>query len=73
MKYSLRWLVVTAVLGGGGCSDPVDDYDAGTPDARGEVCFPSCRLGEVCTAANRCVPMTSPFRDAGFTFDRGRD
>ena len=54
MTYSLRWMRVAAALGGLGCSaPPVEDYDSGVDAGRREVCFPSCRLGEVCTAANR--------------------
>lgn len=72
MTYSLRWMMMAAALGLG-CSAPVEDYDSGVDAGRREVCFPSCRLGEVCTAANRCEVMMSPFRDAGPTLDRGRD
>jgi hypothetical protein len=62
-----------AALGLLGCSAPVEYYDAATTDSGRLVCFPSCRLGEVCTAANRCEVATSPFRDAGTATDRGRD
>lgn len=74
MTYSLRWMMVAAALGALGCSaPPVEDYDSGVDAGRREVCFPSCRLGEVCTAANRCEVMVSPFRDAGPFVDRGGD
>lgn len=74
MKYSLLWLLIGAAVGVLGCSGAPDDgYDSGVDAGRREVCFPSCRLGEVCTAANRCEVMTSPFRDAGPPLDRGRD
>jgi hypothetical protein len=67
-------MMVAAALGALGCSgSPEDDYDSGVDAGRREICFPSCRLGEVCTAANRCEVMTSPFRDAGPPLDRGRD
>jgi hypothetical protein len=63
---------LAAVLGCIGCSAPaVEGYDSGVGDSRAEICFPSCRLGEVCTAANRCEVMTNPFRDAGTPLDRG--
>lgn len=74
MTYSLRWMMVAAALVGLGCSGPPEgDYDSGVDAGRREVCFPSCRLGEVCTAANRCEVMVSPFRDSGPPLDRGRD
>jgi len=74
VKYSLRWMLVSAAFGAFGCSgSPEEDYDSGVDAGRREICFPSCRLGEVCTAANRCEVMTSPFRDAGPSLDRGRD
>lgn len=69
---SWRWLAA-AVVAAGCYPPPEEDYDAGASDAARLVCFPSCRLGEVCTAANRCEAMTSPFRDAGAASDRGRD
>lgn len=72
--YGLRGWSVAAALAVAGCSSPApEDYDAGPADAARLVCFPSCRLGETCTAANRCVPTVSPFRDAGPVTDRGRD
>ncbi len=72
MTYSLRGVYLAAVLGCIGCSAPaVEGYDSGVGDSRAEICFPSCRLGEVCTAANRCEVMTNPFRDAGTPLDRG--
>lgn len=74
MTYSVRWVWLIGALGAAGCSGPVaEDYDAGVSDARREICFPSCRLGEVCTASNRCEVPPSPFRDAGPALDRGRD
>jgi hypothetical protein len=74
IMYGLPGLAVAAALAVAGCSSPApEDYDAGHFDAARRVCFPSCRLGETCTAANRCVPTVSPFRDAGPAIDRGRD
>jgi len=74
VMYFLRATAVAAMLASVGCSaPPVEDYDSGLSDAARAVCFPSCRLGEVCAAANRCEVMVSPFRDAGVTRDRGRD
>ncbi|MDB4929519.1 MAG: hypothetical protein JWM10_2003 [Myxococcaceae bacterium] len=72
--YSWR-LVAAAVAArlAAACSAPVEAYDASTSDTGRLICFPSCRLGEVCTAANRCEAMTNPFRDAGAASDRGRD
>ena len=74
MVYAWRWWGMGALLGAAGCSAPPDEgYDSGRSDAARKICFPSCRLGEVCTAANRCEVRVSPFRDAGATVDRGRD
>jgi hypothetical protein len=74
LRYSWRLaLAVASGLGAADCSAPVESYDAGTTDTGRLICFPSCRLGEVCTAANRCEVMTNPFRDAGAATDRGRD
>lgn len=68
------WLGAVLAVGMAGCGEPpIDTGDAGPIEERPEVCFPSCRLGEVCTRDNRCVVPTSPFRDAGFSRDLGRD
>jgi|JI10StandDraft_1071094.scaffolds.fasta_scaffold1017405_2 hypothetical protein len=75
MKRRDRWeWVLAAALAGVGCqAEETGLGDAGASDDRREICFPSCRLGEVCTADNRCVTPTNPFRDAGFARDRGAD
>lgn len=74
MKRRDAWTwLLAAVLGAVGCQGEVDLGDSGPMEERREICFPSCRLGEVCTADNRCVVPTSPFRDAGFARDRGPD
>lgn len=56
------WLIGALALLG--CQGEEEYVDAAVEDRR-LICFPSCRLGEVCTADNRCVVPTSPFRDAG--------
>jgi hypothetical protein len=72
MMYSLGAAALAAALVCAGCSSlPPEEHDAGASDSGRLVCFPSCRLGEVCTAANRCEVLTSPFRDAGAAADRG--
>jgi len=74
MKRHDGWaLLVASVLAGVGCQGEEVYSDAGPADERGEICFPSCRLGEVCTSDNRCVAPINPFRDAGFARDRGAD
>jgi len=67
------WLWAAALAGVSCQGEEVDYGDAGPMAERREICFPSCRLGEVCTSDNRCVAPTNPFRDAGFARDRGAD
>lgn len=71
-RHDRRGWLLAAVIGLAGCQGEEVYTDAATEDRR-LICFPSCRLGEVCTADNRCVVPTNPFRDAGFARDAGRD
>ena len=75
MNRRNRWgCLLAAALGSVGCQGEETGLgDAGATEDRREICFPSCRLGEVCTPDNRCVTPTNPFRDAGFARDRGAD
>ncbi len=72
-REAWAWWLFAALVAVGCQGETVYTEDAGPTSERGEICFPSCRLGEVCTADNRCVVPTSPFRDAGFARDRGPD
>lgn len=69
----MRWLVLVT-LGALSCSDPSVDYDAGgDDDVYRDRCFPSCLLGQTCTADNHCVATTGPFNDSGVAGDRPHD